>query len=182
MVNQTVVWCSNYNTYFPFSVATTLGVSVVAAETLKLAQEHPTLSVVVTDQEAVEAIEKFVGVWYGTWHTPPILSLHLCFYLYHCFYFKLKLYFFFYFHLQLFIFFVSIFISTSIAISMFASYLYLIFTSISIFISTSYFYLYHYLHVYLHFHLHLSLSLPLPLPPPSSPSLPPSSLQLLQES
>ncbi|ETE62976.1 L-serine dehydratase/L-threonine deaminase, partial [Ophiophagus hannah] len=42
------------------SVATTLGVSVVAAETLKLAQEHPTLSVVITDQEAVEAIEKFV--------------------------------------------------------------------------------------------------------------------------
>ncbi|KAL7986770.1 hypothetical protein Chor_013053 [Crotalus horridus] len=42
------------------SVATTLGVSVVAAETLKLAQEHPTLSVVVTDQEAVEAVEKFV--------------------------------------------------------------------------------------------------------------------------
>ncbi|XP_034261927.1 L-serine dehydratase/L-threonine deaminase-like [Pantherophis guttatus] len=42
------------------SVATTLGVSIVAAETLKLAQEHPTFSVVVTDQEAVEAIEKFV--------------------------------------------------------------------------------------------------------------------------
>uniref|UniRef100_A0A8C6YIM6 L-serine deaminase n=1 Tax=Naja naja TaxID=35670 RepID=A0A8C6YIM6_NAJNA len=42
------------------SVATTLGVSVVAAETLKLAQEHPALSVVITDQEAVEAIEKFV--------------------------------------------------------------------------------------------------------------------------
>ncbi|XP_063171603.1 L-serine dehydratase/L-threonine deaminase [Candoia aspera] len=42
------------------SIATTLGVSIVAAETLKLAQEHPTLSVVVTDQEAVEALEKFV--------------------------------------------------------------------------------------------------------------------------
>ncbi|KAJ7309617.1 hypothetical protein JRQ81_007671 [Phrynocephalus forsythii] len=42
------------------SVATTLGVSTVAAETLKLAQEHPVFSVVVTDQEAVMAIEKFL--------------------------------------------------------------------------------------------------------------------------
>uniref|UniRef100_A0A8D0C049 L-serine deaminase n=1 Tax=Salvator merianae TaxID=96440 RepID=A0A8D0C049_SALMN len=42
------------------SVATTLGANTVAAEALKLAQEHPVLSVVVTDQEAVVAIERFV--------------------------------------------------------------------------------------------------------------------------
>uniref|UniRef100_A0A8D2J081 L-serine deaminase n=1 Tax=Varanus komodoensis TaxID=61221 RepID=A0A8D2J081_VARKO len=42
------------------SVATTLGAATVAAEALKLAQEHPVFSVVVTDQEAVRAIEKFV--------------------------------------------------------------------------------------------------------------------------
>ncbi|XP_061459238.1 L-serine dehydratase/L-threonine deaminase [Rhineura floridana] len=42
------------------SVATTLGANTVAAETLKLAQKHPVFSVVITDQEAVEAIERFV--------------------------------------------------------------------------------------------------------------------------
>ncbi|XP_063000043.1 L-serine dehydratase/L-threonine deaminase-like [Elgaria multicarinata webbii] len=42
------------------SVATTLGAATVAAEALKLAQEHPVFPVVVTDQEAVVAIEKFV--------------------------------------------------------------------------------------------------------------------------
>ncbi|XP_042297441.1 L-serine dehydratase/L-threonine deaminase [Sceloporus undulatus] len=42
------------------SIATTLGVNTVAVETLKLAQEHPVFSVVVTDREAVVAIEKFV--------------------------------------------------------------------------------------------------------------------------
>ncbi|XP_072839772.2 L-serine dehydratase/L-threonine deaminase [Pogona vitticeps] len=42
------------------SIATTLGASTVAAEALKLAQEHPVFSVVVTDQEAVVAIEKFL--------------------------------------------------------------------------------------------------------------------------
>ncbi|KAH0625438.1 hypothetical protein JD844_014955 [Phrynosoma platyrhinos] len=41
-------------------IATTLGVNTVAVETLKLAQEHPVFSVVVTDREAVVAIEKFV--------------------------------------------------------------------------------------------------------------------------
>lgn len=56
-----------------FSVATTLGVSVVAAETLKLAQEHPTLSVVVTDQEAVAAVEKFVGMLLA--HSTYLVSL-----------------------------------------------------------------------------------------------------------
>ncbi|XP_003226076.1 L-serine dehydratase/L-threonine deaminase [Anolis carolinensis] len=42
------------------SVATTLGANTVAAEALKLAQEHPVFSVVITDQEAVMAIERFV--------------------------------------------------------------------------------------------------------------------------
>ncbi|XP_044845769.1 L-serine dehydratase/L-threonine deaminase-like isoform X2 [Mauremys mutica] len=42
------------------SVAKTLGAKTVGAETLKLAREHPVFSEVVTDQEAVMAIEKFV--------------------------------------------------------------------------------------------------------------------------
>uniref|UniRef100_A0A3Q4HTY1 L-serine ammonia-lyase n=1 Tax=Neolamprologus brichardi TaxID=32507 RepID=A0A3Q4HTY1_NEOBR len=42
------------------SVATTLGVAKVSAQTMKLSQEHPILSEVVTDQEAVKAVERFV--------------------------------------------------------------------------------------------------------------------------
>ncbi|ELW63715.1 L-serine dehydratase/L-threonine deaminase [Tupaia chinensis] len=42
------------------SVATALSVKTVAAQTLKLFQEHPIFSEVVSDQEAVAAIEKFV--------------------------------------------------------------------------------------------------------------------------
>uniref|UniRef100_A0A8C8R7B6 L-serine dehydratase/L-threonine deaminase n=1 Tax=Pelusios castaneus TaxID=367368 RepID=A0A8C8R7B6_9SAUR len=42
------------------SIAKTLGAKTVGAETLKLAREHPVFSEVVTDQEAVVAIEKFV--------------------------------------------------------------------------------------------------------------------------
>ncbi|KAJ6659114.1 hypothetical protein lerEdw1_019417 [Lerista edwardsae] len=42
------------------SVAKTLGVKTVGAEALKLAQEQALFSEVITDQEAVEAVEKFV--------------------------------------------------------------------------------------------------------------------------
>nr|XP_033812037.1 L-serine dehydratase/L-threonine deaminase [Geotrypetes seraphini] len=42
------------------SVATTLGAKTVAAQALKVAQEHPVFSEVITDQEAVLALEKFV--------------------------------------------------------------------------------------------------------------------------
>ncbi|XP_006265885.3 L-serine dehydratase/L-threonine deaminase [Alligator mississippiensis] len=42
------------------SVAMSLGVKTVAAEALRLAQEHPVFSEVITDQEAILAIEKFV--------------------------------------------------------------------------------------------------------------------------
>ncbi|XP_054852893.1 L-serine dehydratase/L-threonine deaminase-like [Eublepharis macularius] len=42
------------------SVAKTLGAKTVGAETLKLAQEYPVFSEVITDQEAVVAVEKFV--------------------------------------------------------------------------------------------------------------------------
>ncbi|KAG5840242.1 hypothetical protein ANANG_G00186740 [Anguilla anguilla] len=42
------------------SVATTLGLNCVAAQTLKLAQEHAVFSQLVTDQEAVMAVEHFM--------------------------------------------------------------------------------------------------------------------------
>ncbi|KAK2837501.1 hypothetical protein Q5P01_014713 [Channa striata] len=42
------------------SVATTLGLTQVSAQTMKLVQEHAVFSQVVTDQEAVEAVERFV--------------------------------------------------------------------------------------------------------------------------
>ncbi|XP_056677675.1 L-serine dehydratase/L-threonine deaminase [Monodelphis domestica] len=42
------------------SVAKALGVNTVGAQTLKLSQEHPVFSEVITDQEAVRALEKFV--------------------------------------------------------------------------------------------------------------------------
>ncbi|XP_045152637.1 L-serine dehydratase/L-threonine deaminase [Echinops telfairi] len=44
----------------PPSVAKALGVSTVAKQTLKLFREHPIFSEVISDQEAVVAIEKFV--------------------------------------------------------------------------------------------------------------------------
>nr|XP_008532738.1 PREDICTED: L-serine dehydratase/L-threonine deaminase isoform X1 [Equus przewalskii]XP_044631758.1 L-serine dehydratase/L-threonine deaminase isoform X1 [Equus asinus] len=43
------------------SVAKALGVKTVAAEALKLFREHPVFSEVVSDQEAVAAVEKFLG-------------------------------------------------------------------------------------------------------------------------
>ena len=43
------------------SVATTLGLTRVSAQTLKLVGEHTVFSEVVTDQEAVKAVESFVG-------------------------------------------------------------------------------------------------------------------------
>ncbi|XP_060105401.1 L-serine dehydratase/L-threonine deaminase-like [Heteronotia binoei] len=42
------------------SVAKTLGAKTVGAEALKLAQEYPVFSEIITDQEAVAAVEKFV--------------------------------------------------------------------------------------------------------------------------
>lgn len=52
--------------FFPSgsSVAKTLGAKTVGAEALKLAQEYPVFSEVITDQEAVVAVEKFVGTLY----------------------------------------------------------------------------------------------------------------------
>lgn len=44
------------------SVAKALCVKTVGAQTLKLYQEHPIFSEVISDQEAVAAIEKFVGM------------------------------------------------------------------------------------------------------------------------
>lgn len=46
----------------PPSVAKALCVKTVGAQTLKLYQEHPIFSEVISDQEAVAAIEKFVGM------------------------------------------------------------------------------------------------------------------------
>lgn len=46
----------------PPSMAKALCVRTVAAQALKLFQEHPIFSEVISDQEAVTAIEKFVGM------------------------------------------------------------------------------------------------------------------------
>lgn len=46
----------------PPSVAKALCVKTVGAQALKLYQEHPIFSEVISDQEAVAAIEKFVGM------------------------------------------------------------------------------------------------------------------------
>lgn len=43
------------------SVATTLGLTRVSAQTFRLVQEHAVFSEVVTDQEAVQAVERFIG-------------------------------------------------------------------------------------------------------------------------
>lgn len=43
------------------SVATTLGLARVSAQTLKLVKEYAVFSEVVTDQEAVKAVERFLG-------------------------------------------------------------------------------------------------------------------------
>uniref|UniRef100_A0A8C5AJ45 L-serine ammonia-lyase n=1 Tax=Gadus morhua TaxID=8049 RepID=A0A8C5AJ45_GADMO len=42
------------------SIATTLGLATVSAQSLKLSGEHPVFSEVVTDQDAVRAVERFV--------------------------------------------------------------------------------------------------------------------------
>ncbi|XP_037114699.1 L-serine dehydratase/L-threonine deaminase-like [Syngnathus acus] len=42
------------------SVATTLGLTRISAQTLKLVQEHKVFSEIITDQEAVKAVERFV--------------------------------------------------------------------------------------------------------------------------
>jgi hypothetical protein len=49
----------------PPSVAKALGVNTVGAQTLKLFYEHPIFSEVISDQEAVSALEKFVGTFCG---------------------------------------------------------------------------------------------------------------------
>lgn len=46
---------------FLFSVAKTLGAKTVGAQTLKVALEHLVFSEVITDQEAILAIERFLG-------------------------------------------------------------------------------------------------------------------------
>ena len=46
------------------SIATTLGLATVSAQSLKLSGEHPVFSEVVTDQDAVRAVERFVGEFY----------------------------------------------------------------------------------------------------------------------
>lgn len=46
---------------FLSSVATTLGLTRVSTQTMKLVKEHTVYSEVVTDQEAVKAVERFVG-------------------------------------------------------------------------------------------------------------------------
>lgn len=53
------------------SVAKALGVNTVGAQTLKLFYEHPIVSEVISDQEAVTAIEKFVGTFCGI--LPPLV-------------------------------------------------------------------------------------------------------------
>lgn len=55
----------------PPSVAKALGVNTVGAQALKLFYEHPILSEVISDQEAVTAIEKFVGTFCGIF--PPLI-------------------------------------------------------------------------------------------------------------
>lgn len=45
----------------PLSVAKALGVTTVTAQAMKVFQEQPVFSEVVSDQEAVAALEKFVG-------------------------------------------------------------------------------------------------------------------------
>lgn len=42
-------------------MATTLGLARVSERTFALVQEHPVFSEVVTDQDAVAAVERFVG-------------------------------------------------------------------------------------------------------------------------
>lgn len=48
--------------------------NTVGAQTLKLFYEHPIFSEVISDQEAVTAIEKFVGMFCGIF-SPSIFSL-----------------------------------------------------------------------------------------------------------
>ncbi|KAG7264888.1 hypothetical protein CRUP_007327, partial [Coryphaenoides rupestris] len=43
------------------SIATTLGLATVSSQSLKLTREHPVFSEVVSDREAVRAVERFLG-------------------------------------------------------------------------------------------------------------------------
>lgn len=54
------------NLFLLSSVATTLGLTRVSAQTLKLVEEHTVFSETVTDQEAVKAVEHFVGEFTST--------------------------------------------------------------------------------------------------------------------
>lgn len=74
-----------FSIFVPPSVAKALGVTTVAAQAMKVYREHPIFSEVVSDQEAVAALEKFVGMyvlspfetqpcwlrimWLSVWHT-----------------------------------------------------------------------------------------------------------------
>ena len=51
------------------SVAKALGVNTVGAQALKLFYEHPIFSEVISDREAVSAIEKFVGMYLSLIHS-----------------------------------------------------------------------------------------------------------------
>lgn len=52
-----------FSIFVPPSVAKALGVTTVAAQAMKVYREHPIFSEVVSDQEAVAALEKFVGMY-----------------------------------------------------------------------------------------------------------------------
>lgn len=52
-----------FSTFVPPSVAKALGITTVTAQAMKVYREHPIFSEVVSDQEAVAALEKFVGMY-----------------------------------------------------------------------------------------------------------------------
>lgn len=60
------------------SIATTLGLRTVSAQTLKLIGEHTVLSEVVTDQQAVEAADRFVGEYDLSLDTTTNLQMPKC--------------------------------------------------------------------------------------------------------
>lgn len=62
----------------PASVAKALGVKTVAAEALKLFWEHPVFSEVVSDQEAVAAVEKFLGTCQVLSRPDPLVQELIC--------------------------------------------------------------------------------------------------------
>lgn len=65
-----VLWGGRQRSLLVPSVATTLGLARVSERTFALVQEHPVFSEVVTDQDAVVAVERFIG---ETRNPPPAL-------------------------------------------------------------------------------------------------------------